>query len=231
MDIWKDAHQMILDRLSDEKRIWRPEEIQLVTEPPIRTDAGETASDYLPEVEGIVSHKPKFSKDVMKSMLLEKWGVVCWACGFEPPNKDARFFDLDHNNPKAAGGSHELDNRSILCRPCNGAKSDKMTLTELRRKNKSNGIWYGAIAIDKTDPVAGGGRLGADADAQEGLAMYKPPVMRLPDGEKLPLTHPEQLVHWPPGKLPGGKLPEPIPGCDCAWCAFRRSDEWPGKRG
>ena len=45
-------------------------------------------------------------------------------------------------------------------------------------------------------------------------------VVHLVDGEKLPLTRPEQLVHWPPGKPPGGKLPEPIPGCDCAWCVL-----------
>ena len=43
-------------------------------------------------------------------------------------------------------------------------------------------------------------------------------AVHLVDGEKLPLTRPEQLVHWPPGKPPGGKLPEPIPGCERLVC-------------
>ena len=153
MDIWKCAYQMVLDRLNAEKQVWKPEDVRLITRPPERTDAGEMAAPYLPQLQGRVAKPPRFSREQMKAILIRQWSAVCWGCGFEPPNADDRFFDLDHDRPKAGGGSNELDNRAILCRPCNGRKSNTLTLEGLRRANKRDGYWYGSPPIDQRIPL------------------------------------------------------------------------------
>ena len=153
MDVWTGAYQIILDRLNLEKQIWRPEDVRLITRPPTRTDDGVTASAYLAQIEGRPAQRPRFSKDEMKAILIGQWGAVCWGCGFEPPNGDDRFFDLDHNWPKSAGGHNDLDNRAILCRPCNGRKSNKLALDGLRTANKRDGYWYGIPTIDQRIPL------------------------------------------------------------------------------
>ena len=153
MDLWTGAHQMVLDRLNAEKQIWRPEDVRLITRPPTRTDDGVTASAFLAQIEGRPAQRPRFSKDEMKSILIRQWSAVCWGCGFEPPNGDDRHFDLDHIAPKSEGGSNELDNRAILCRPCNGRKGNRMTLTALRQANRRDDYWYGHPAIDQRIPI------------------------------------------------------------------------------
>ena len=153
MDLWPGAYQMVLDRLNAEKQIWRPEDVRLITRPPTRTDDGVTASAFLAQIEGRPAQRPRFSKDEMKAILIGQWGAVCWGCGFEPPNGDDRHFDLDHNWPKSAGGHNDLDNRAILCRPCNGRKSNKLALDGLRTANKRDGYWYGIPTIDQRIPL------------------------------------------------------------------------------
>ena len=153
MDLWTGAHQMVLDRLNAEKQIWRPEDVRLITRPPTRTDDGVTASAFLAQIEGRPAQRPRFSKDEMKSILIRQWSAVCWGCGFEPPNGDDRHFDLDHIAPKSEGGSNELHNRAILCRPCNGRKGNRMTLTALRQQNRRDGYWYGSPTIDQRIPL------------------------------------------------------------------------------
>ena len=62
----------------------------------------------------------------MKDYLVETFGLQCWGCDFQAP--DERYLQLDHIDPKADGGSNHLDNRALLCSPCNLAKSNKLTL-------------------------------------------------------------------------------------------------------
>ena len=50
-----------------------------------------------------------------------------------PHNEDQDYFhpdfiDLDHIVPVSKGGSDELDNLQLLCRKCNGKKSDKTVM-------------------------------------------------------------------------------------------------------
>ena len=153
MDLWDGCHSIIIDRLNKEKRIWRPGDIKLVTVPPDRTDDAAPAAPYLQQIERGKERRPLFSKEKMKDILIEQWGALCWGCGFEPPNRDDRFFDLDHNLPKAGGGTNELDNRAILCRPCNGRKSNTLTIDGLRQANKRDGYWYGSPPIDQRIPL------------------------------------------------------------------------------
>ena len=47
--------------------------------------------------------------------------------------------ELDHILPRAEGGENYITNRILLCRPCNGWKSNSYTLAGLRKRNKSEG--------------------------------------------------------------------------------------------
>ena len=153
MDLWTGTYQLVLDRLNAEKQIWRPEDVNLVTVPPERDDDADTAAPFLHQIERRRERRPMFSRDEMKAILIGQWTAICWGCGFEPPNADDRFFDLDHNLPKSQGGHNDLDNRAILCRPCNGRKSDTMTIEGLRRANRRDGYWYGSPTIDQRIPI------------------------------------------------------------------------------
>ncbi len=148
MDTWEKTHQVVLDRLNSEKRIFGEDAIQLVNDPDAleRTDDEEVAADYLPPIYKR-SRQSGISRADMMDILVREWGLVCWGCGFEPPHID--FLELDHNEPASDGGSNELPNRAPLCSPCNRLKSNIYTLAGLRRANKKEGRWYGDIPIDK----------------------------------------------------------------------------------
>ena len=106
------------------------------TEPPVRTDSGNTAAPFLAAVH-TASEKSILTHREMKDYLLETFGLRCWGCGFTAP--DERYLELDHVDPKADGGSNHLDNRALLCKPCNGAKSNNLTMGALRRQNTKDG--------------------------------------------------------------------------------------------
>ena len=106
------------------------------TEPPVRTDEGEAAAPFLapvfiPKEKLILTHRQ------MKDYLVETFGLQCWGCDFQAP--DERYLQLDHVDPRADGRSNHLDNRALLCSPCNLAKSDRITLIQLQRDNAQNG--------------------------------------------------------------------------------------------
>ena len=106
------------------------------TEPPKRTDEGETAGPELPAVY-VPKEKLILTHRQMKDFLVKDFGTQCWGCDFNV--KDERYLQLDHADPKRNGGSNDLDNRVLLCQPCNLAKSDRITLIQLRRDNTQKG--------------------------------------------------------------------------------------------
>ena len=152
MDTWEKTHQVVLERLNAEKRIFGEDAIQLVNDPNAleRTDDEDVAADYLPPIYRR-NRQSSISRAEMMRILVNKWGLVCWGCGFEPPTID--FLELDHNTPASSGGSNELNNRAPLCGPCNRRKSDTKTLRGLRLDNKKEGRWYGDDKIDKKVPI------------------------------------------------------------------------------
>ena len=105
------------------------------TEAPIRTDEGDTAAPSLAPVY-TASQKSALTHRQMKDYLVETFGLQCWGCNFQAP--DERYLQLDHADPKRNGGSNDLDNRVLLCQPCNMTKSDRITLIQLRRENAQN---------------------------------------------------------------------------------------------
>ncbi len=112
---------------------------------PERTDIGETAAPPLPGVY-LSNERSKLSHAQMHSMLWEKFGCQCWACDFVAPWPE--YLELDHVNPKSDGGSNHLDNRALLCRPCNGKKDNRITLSKLRTDNRKDGRLTGADSVN-----------------------------------------------------------------------------------
>ena len=108
-------------------------EIHYQTESPTRTDNGEQELAELPQVyvaepENLLTHAE------MHEILVNQFGLQCWGCHYQPPDK--RYLHLDHIIPKSEGGSNHIDNRALLCQPCNSMKSNTMSLTALRRRNR-----------------------------------------------------------------------------------------------
>ena len=122
-------------------------EIHYQTEPPVRTD---DAADAPPELAQVYHTPPEklHTHAEMRELLVGEFGVKCWGCNFEPP--DERYLHLDHITPKSDGGTNHIDNRALLCQPCNSKKSNTMTLTALRRANKRDGHLQAGETVNLT---------------------------------------------------------------------------------
>jgi HNH endonuclease/Ribbon-helix-helix protein, copG family len=55
-------------------------------------------------------------------------GRRCAVCGFEGP-----YLGIDHIVPRVQGGTDEMDNLRVLCRPCNSRKSATADYVKPRR--------------------------------------------------------------------------------------------------
>ena len=140
IDIWDKAHETVVNRLRDEGELFG--KVHYATDPPERTDDGETTSPFL-RVKVCVKEPdgPRWSRAKMYAHLLEQNGPRCQGCDRE--FDDPRYLELDHNTPRADGGLNHISNRVLLCGPCNRAKSNVYTLSGLRRENKKKGWMAG----------------------------------------------------------------------------------------
>ena len=123
-------------------------EMHYQTEPPIRTDNQETAATELPAVFPITEEFQMTRKEIHQ-VLIDQFGPYCWGCNFKAP--DPRYLELDHINPKDGKddyGQHHINNRALLCKPCNSEKGNRMTLPQLRRINKQKGYMKEGTLID-----------------------------------------------------------------------------------
>ena len=92
----------------------------------------------------------RIPKDEAKQLLINRFGPVCWGCGYEPrrPNGtlDHMLLEVDHIRARKASegvqGDDELYNLALLHRTCNSRKRNKLTLEELRNDNALNGRLY-----------------------------------------------------------------------------------------
>ena len=92
----------------------------------------------------------RIPKAEAKKLLIDRFGPVCWGCGFEPrrPNGtlDDALLEVDHIRARRAAegvqGDDELYNLALLHRTCNAVKRNKLTLEELRNHNAMNGMLY-----------------------------------------------------------------------------------------
>ena len=108
-------------------------EMHYQTEPPKRTDKYEQELPELPQVY-IAEPENPLTHAEMRDTLVDQFGLQCWGCNYIPPDK--RYLHLDHITPKRDGGTNHIDNRALLCQPCNSMKSSTMSLDGLRRKNR-----------------------------------------------------------------------------------------------
>ena len=146
IDIWDKAHKVVMERLKEECHLAGPDgkrddliyvegKITYTDTPPTRTDNGGMAVPLLKTIKRL--HEPpgqKMSREDMLKYLLEQYGCVCRGC--DKTFDDPRHLELDHNSPRADGGLNHITNRVLLCGPCNKTKSNMLTLSGLRRKNK-----------------------------------------------------------------------------------------------
>ena len=139
----------------------RPKSIRTKTigpqELPQRGDTDPAPFHQLPQVKAgrkqstqTASWSGRIPKDDAKRLLVERFGPVCWGCGYEPrrPNGslDDTLLEVDHIRARRAAegtqGNDELYNLALLHRTCNGIKRNKLTLEELRAHNAMNGLLW-----------------------------------------------------------------------------------------
>ena len=121
------------------------------TDAPVRTDQD---TPTVPELSHVYEHhlEPMHSHAEMHQILVDHFGLKCWGCNYIPPDK--RYLHLDHIIPKSDGGTNHIDNRALLCQPCNSMKSNTMSLTALRRANDREGYTQDDEPIDIPSALA-----------------------------------------------------------------------------
>lgn len=126
-------------------------EMHYQTKPPTRTDQNEQT---LPELAHVypIETEYRLSHAEMHEILTEQFGLKCWGCNFIPPDK--RYLHLDHIIPKSDGGTNDIDNRALLCQPCNTKKSNTMSLNALRKQNKREGYMQSNSPMDLQNALA-----------------------------------------------------------------------------
>ena len=154
IDIWNTASVVVLKRLEQEGMILPDatdgkhghlftEDVTFTSDPPVRTDAGESAAPKLrTKITVFEPRGPKMNRAAMYKLLLDQKGCKCQGC--DRTFDDPRYLELDHNTPRSDGGINHISNRILLCGPCNRLKSNTLTLTGLRRKNKKEGFMAGS---------------------------------------------------------------------------------------
>ena len=131
IDLWEHAAETL------QQRIGFP--VHARREPPVRTDDEADVGVSLPSINRRQRRAEpwmRLSHADMRDILYAAQDGVCAGCGRE---LHIRFMQLDHMQPRAEGGANTIDNRVMLCSPCNGAKGAILTISGLVRVNKRDG--------------------------------------------------------------------------------------------
>ena len=168
IDIWDNARDVVLDRMARE-RLALPEadrsdlftqEIHFSDELPARTDDGETAAPFLrvaerrnrPPLEGWQKlSRAAIVEELVDAQSVTDGLVLCAGCGRE---LEAPFMDLDHIVPRSDRGENDISNRILLCRPCNGRKSARLTMKGLLAENRKAGWMQDAKRAERARDLA-----------------------------------------------------------------------------
>jgi 5-methylcytosine-specific restriction enzyme A len=63
-------------------------------------------------------------KPSVRRMVMRMFNYTCTRCG--ATESDGVPLEIDHHVPVARGGTNDVYNLRVMCRPCNAAKSDTM---------------------------------------------------------------------------------------------------------
>ena len=72
-------------------------------------------------------------RELLEAQSITDGLVLCAGCGRE---LEAPFMELDHIVPRSDRGENDISNRILLCRPCNGRKSARLTMKGLMAENR-----------------------------------------------------------------------------------------------
>ncbi|MDE0695742.1 MAG: DNA methyltransferase [Boseongicola sp.] len=153
IDIWDNARAVVLDRMARERLVVEDEDrgdlfaekLHFTGEVPVRTDDGETAAPFLrvaerrkrPPLEGWQKlSRAEIVQELIDAQSVTDGLVLCAGCGRE---LEAPFMELDHIVPRSDRGENDISNRILLCRPCNGRKSARLTMKGLLAENRKAG--------------------------------------------------------------------------------------------
>lgn len=112
---------------SVESRVVNTESVihRLATRCPIATASVELVKFDMqamtnPEISGVEYQQGELAGYEVREYLLEKWHRTCVYCG----KKDVPL-QVEHIQPKAAGGSNRVSNLTLACQPCNQRKGSQ----------------------------------------------------------------------------------------------------------
>ena len=165
-DIWKGAHEQVLNRLrteglavpdeewSQQDRQIRFSEVLFTRKLLVRTDEDDVAVEpFRLRVQRELEPWQKMTHAEMRKHLIaaqtlgnENGYVTCAGCGRQ---MEHQFFHLDHIQPKKGRGRNHIDNRILLCAPCNGRKGYTYTLEGLQNINSKPADDEGAWMFDR----------------------------------------------------------------------------------
>ncbi len=138
IDINEEATGVIRDRLQSEvtgSLAWKTL-VKTPKKPPKRSDGGKAAAPELRVVSRRRSEPRRPVREIREDLI--RWQTMrCQGCGWRPHHED--YLQVDHVMPRSKGGKDAMENYTLLCDPCNRRKSNKLTLTELRKANDKDG--------------------------------------------------------------------------------------------
>lgn len=145
IDLWKKSADVVINRLCKDAKLttagsalgdFFEQNVFYTKQIPVRTDDGETSAPVLQVINSKVK-RPGMTRQQIKDKLLQDFGPGCQGCGrvFGDPD----YLEIDHNQPKSAGGPDAIENRLLLCSPCNRRKSDILTVPGLRKDLRAAG--------------------------------------------------------------------------------------------
>ena len=145
-DLWEGAHQLVGERLTElgvEKES-KPRlldlggRVVLCSEPPVRTDEGETGAAAFRTPFTPKAPAPRLSRAEMVKRLVEEMDGRVRRLGCNREFDHVEYPELGHRAPKGEGGSNGLDDRALPCGPCNRRESNM--LTGLQKRDRKGGF-------------------------------------------------------------------------------------------
>ena len=162
MDIWDGAHRAVVQRLitvgklspsgvpddmladlaipDQQGQLITFGELHYSTTPPERTDDREIAVpafELPPEYQKAKWERLSHAeiRAYLEPAQADGKNIICAGCGRRLP---PRYMELDHIRPRASGGPNTIDNRVLMCGPCNRDKKADLTMTGLWKKNRKD---------------------------------------------------------------------------------------------